>query len=222
MIEVATDTSNKRLAMQAYEQVLDLILNGGARPGDMVNERRLAEMLDMSRTPVRDALLMLEAEGLLERQGGRGLRIKQMQIEDYMDALQIRLMLEPEVARMATGRIPAADLDALEATLKAMLADAEAGAQADRAAVRDVDDRLHGLISDATENRQLSSIILMLRRQTQIFDLRSMPERFQDTAAEHLDILRSIRSGDAEAAATAMRAHLEQVRNSIINRLTRR
>lgn len=222
MIEVATDTSNKRLAMQAYEQVLDLILNGGARPGDMVNERRLAEMLDMSRTPVRDALLMLEAEGLLERQGGRGLRIKQMQIEDYMDALQIRLMLEPEVARMATGRIPAADLDALEATLKAMLADAEAGAQADRAAVRDVDDRLHGLISDATENRQLSSIILMLRRQTQIFDLRSMPERFQDTAAEHLDILRCIRSGDAEAAATAMRAHLEQVRDSIINRLTRR
>ena len=69
-----------------------------------------------------------------------------------------------------------------------------------RAAVRDVDDRLHGLISDATENRQLSSIILMLRRQTQIFDLRSMPERFQDTAAEHLDILRCIRSGDAEAA----------------------
>ena len=94
------NTPDKRLALQAYEQILDLILTGSAQPGELVNERRLADALKMSRTPVRDALLMLEGEGLLLRQGSRGLQVKQMRIEDFMDALQVRLLLEPPVARI--------------------------------------------------------------------------------------------------------------------------
>ena len=81
-----------RLAPRAYERLLALILSGELRPGDLVNERRLADLLGMSRTPVRDALLMLENEGLLERQGNRGLQVKQMRIEDYMEALQVRML----------------------------------------------------------------------------------------------------------------------------------
>ncbi|WP_319496273.1 GntR family transcriptional regulator [uncultured Cohaesibacter sp.] len=93
--------TSKRLAQQAYEQILELILTGKAEPGEMLTERRLAETLDMSRTPIRDALLMLESEGLLKRHGSRGLQVKQMRIEDYMEVLQIRQMLEPEAARLA-------------------------------------------------------------------------------------------------------------------------
>ena len=99
------NTPDKRLALQAYERILELILGGVAKPGELLNERRLAEALNMSRTPVRDALLMLEGEGLLLRQGSRGLQVRQMRIEDYMDALQVRLLLEPAVARMAAGRV---------------------------------------------------------------------------------------------------------------------
>ncbi len=211
---------DKRLALQAYEKVLDLILSGQARPGDLLNERRIAEMLDMSRTPIRDALLMLEGEGLLVRQGKRGLQIKQMRIEDFMDALQIRLLLEPAVSRMAAGKVAAAPLDELAETLESLLSHAAEG-PADREQVRSIDDRLHGLISDAAGNAQLSSIIRTLRRQTQIFDLRSLPERFHDTCREHLAIIAAVRGGDAEEAAAAMTRHLEQVRASIIARLTR-
>lgn len=211
---------DKRLALQAYEQILEMILNGGARPGELVNERRLAESLSMSRTPVRDALLMLEGEGLLLRQGGRGLQVRQMRIEDYMDALQVRLLLEPTVAGMAAGNVPAATMQALRAQIAALRA-LPPDQPTDRALARDIDEGIHGAISEAVENRQLSAIIRTMRRQTQIFDLRSMPERLADTCAEHLAILDAVEAGDPERAASAMAAHLARVRDSIIQRLTR-
>ena len=211
---------DKRLALQAYEQILEMILNGGARPGELVNERRLAESLSMSRTPVRDALLMLEGEGLLLRQGSRGLQVRQMRIEDYMDALQVRLLLEPTVAGMAAGNVPAATVQALRAQIAALRA-LPPDQPTDRALARDIDEGIHGAISAAVENRQLSAIIRTMRRQTQIFDLRSMPERLADTCAEHLAILDAVEAGDPERAASAMAAHLARVRDSIIQRLTR-
>jgi len=213
---------DKRLALQAYEQVLDLILSGQAGPGELVNERQLAMMLNMSRTPVRDALLMLEGEGLLVRQGKRGVQIKQMRIEDYLDALQIRLLLEPEVSRMATGKIDDAELAELQSELEALLETSKDGRRdVDRAVVRAVDDRLHGLIADAAGNQQLSAIIHTLRRQTQIFDLRSVPERFEDTCREHLEIIAALRDNDGQMAANSMTRHLQRVRASIIKRLTK-
>jgi len=211
---------DKRLALQAYEQILEMILNGGARPGELVNERRLAESLSMSRTPVRDALLMLEGEGLLLRQGSRGLQVRQMRIEDYMDALQVRLLLEPTVAGMAAGNVPAATVQALRAQIAALRA-LPPDQPTDRALARDIDEGIHGAISAAVENRQLSAIIRTMRRQTQIFDLRSMPERLADTCAEHLAILDAVEAGDPERAAAVMAAHLARVRDSIIQRLTR-
>lgn len=214
--------TDKRLALQAYEQILNLILSGAAQPGAMVTERRLAETLNMSRTPIRDALLMLEGEGLLIRQGSRGLQVKQMRIEDYMDALQVRLLLEPEAARLAAGHMPAAALNELEADLKTLLGHPEDGeGKPDRGSVRDVDDRLHGGIGDAAGNPQLAHIIRTLRRQTQIFDLRSMPERFDATCREHLAIVSALREGRGDDAAQLMRDHLSHVKDSIIGRLTR-
>jgi DNA-binding GntR family transcriptional regulator len=214
--------ADKRLALQAYEQILNLILSGQAEPGLMITERRLADTLSMSRTPIRDALLMLEGEGLLIRQGSRGLQVKQMRIEDYMDALQIRHLLEPEAARLAAGRIPTDLLDELSATLKMLLDDAADGtSKPERGSVRNVDDSLHGSIGDAAGNPQLAQIIRTLRRQTQIFDLRSVPERLESTCQEHLDIISALREGRGDDAADAMRQHLGQVRDSIIRRLTR-
>jgi DNA-binding GntR family transcriptional regulator len=211
---------DKRLALQAYEEILKLIENGAALPGEVVTERRLADRLSMSRTPVRDALLMLEAEGLLIRQGSRGLQVKQMRIEEYLDALQIRLMLEPTVARLAAGKMSDADIEELRTSLNGLLKETEA--EADRAIVRSVDEALHGGLARAVGNQQLAQIIQTLRRQTQMFDLRAMPERFEDTCQEHLALLDAVQSGDGEAAAKAMTVHLECVRDSIIAKLMRR
>lgn len=212
---------DKRLALQAYEQLLEEIQSGRIVPGALVNERKLAEAMGMSRTPVRDALLMLEGEGLLLRQGARGLQVKQMRIEDFMDALQIRQLLEPPVAGLAAGRVPAAVIADLRAQLADLLAQ-EGGGPADRLLVRTADEGLHDALAEAAGNPQLTGLIRMLRRQTQMFDLRAMPERLSDTCHEHLAILAAVEAGDAAAASAAMAGHLDRVRGSIIDRLSGR
>ncbi len=211
---------DKRLALHAYEQILDLIMGGKVGAGELMNERRLAEALNMSRTPVRDALLMLEGEGLLLRQGSRGLQVRQMRIEDYMDALQVRLLLEPAVARMATGRVPLPQVRACRARIEAAMAEYGDG-PADRDLVRSIDGEVHGMIIDVIENAQLSAIVQTMRRQTQMFDLRAMPERFAGTCEEHLRILDALEAEDGARAAAAMTEHLEAVRQSIIDKLSR-
>lgn len=213
--------ADKRLALQAYEQILELLLSGSIEPGWMATERRLAETLNMSRTPVRDALLMLEGEGLLVRQGSRGLQVRQIRTEDYMEALQVRQLLEPEAARIAAGRVSTSVLDSLSQELE-MLLDVAGGGKSkpDRAVVRELDDLLHDSISKATGNQQLVQIVKMLRRQTQIFDLRSMPERLDATCQEHLALVMALRKGDGDEAAALMKLHIENIRLCIIRRLT--
>lgn len=208
---------DKRLALHAYEKVLALILSGEAQAGSLVNERRLAEMLKMSRTPVRDALLMLENEGLVVRQGSRGLQVRQLRIEEFIHALQVRLLLEPEAARLAAERLKQIDLSALSDRLKTIRTNPES---VERDEVRDVDNTLHELIADAAGNPQMASVIRTMRRQTQIFDLKSVPERTESTCAEHMSIIRALGEGDRDAAGEAMKLHLEGVRRSIVARLT--
>ena len=216
-------TSEERLALNAYEQILQMVLSGEAAHGQMINERRLADMLGISRTPVRDALLMLEAEGLLVRQGTRGLQIRQMRIEEYMDALHIRQILEPEVARLAQGRISREDLQAIRDQLVELVdSKPSTGERPDREKVRAVDDLLHGSLAKAAGNPQLADIIRTVRRRTQIFDLRSIPQRFDETCAEHLAIIDALLEGDAQKASEAMRNHLDNVQGSILQTLASR
>jgi DNA-binding GntR family transcriptional regulator len=212
---------DKRLALQAYEQVLDLIMSGGLKPGTLVQERRLADHLAMSRTPLRDALLMLEGEGLLVRQPGRGLQVKLLNLDDFSDNLAIRRLLEPEAARIAAGRIGAGALADLEARLRQLLDAARGGASPERAVVREIDDDLHRAIADAAGNPQMAAIIQGLRRQTLMFDLRSVPERLEATCGEHLAIVAALAEGKGDAAAAAMALHLDGVRRSIVGRLSR-
>jgi DNA-binding GntR family transcriptional regulator len=210
----------KRLALQAYEQVLDLIMSRQIAPGTLLQERRLADHLQMSRTPLRDALLMLESEGLLIRQGSKGLQVKSMDIDDFIENLSIRKLLEPEATRLACGRIDRGLLTSIADRLNQLIAQAVDGSRApDRSDVRAVDDALHTAISEGAQNAQMASIIRNLRRQTQIFDLRSVPERFETTCREHLAIVQALLDAKPEDAADAMRAHLDGVRQSIIVRL---
>ena len=213
---------DKRLALHAYEQVLDLIMSGSLKPGTLVQERRLAQHLDMSRTPLRDALLMLEAEGLLVRQPGRGLQVKLLNLDDFMDNLAIRRLLEPEATRIAAGRIEAVVLDDLRTRLQQVLDAARSGSAPERAVVREVDDDLHRTIAEAAGNPQMAAMIQGLRRQTLMFDLRSVPERLEATCAEHLTIVSALAQGASAAAAEAMAVHLDGVRHSIVGRLSRR
>ncbi len=110
----------------------------------------------------------------------------------------------------------------LTARLRQVLDAARSGTAPERAVVREVDDDLHRTIAEAAGNPQMAAIIQSLRRQTLMFDLRSVPERLESTCGEHLAIVAALEQGKGAAAAEAMAIHLDGVRHSIVGRLSRR
>ncbi|WP_143089834.1 GntR family transcriptional regulator [Tropicimonas isoalkanivorans] len=202
--------------MVAYEVLLEKILSGELLPGSIIQERRLTEEIGVSRTPVRDALLMLENEGLLVRREPRMLQVKHMDTREYFDNLHIRQILEPEAASLAAQRVATAEVEALEARIEALAASDEP----ERAEIRATDERLHEMIGLNSGNPQLWRIVQGLRLQTLVFDVKSLPERRQATFAEHLTILGALKARNSDAARDAMFSHLENVRKSIIDHLT--
>ena len=121
---------------------------------------------------------------------------------------------------MTAGKMPLEKIQALRGALMGLLSSSES--KADRELVRGVDEALHGGLAEAAGNPQMAQIIQTLRRQTQIFDLRAMPERLEETCKEHLRVLNAVEAGDGAEAERAMLDHLEHVRDSIIAKLARR
>ncbi|WP_138472499.1 GntR family transcriptional regulator [Poseidonocella sp. HB161398] len=207
----------QRRSMIAYEVLLHKILTGELAAGSVIQERRLTAEIGVSRTPVRDALIMLENEGLLVRSAPRTLQVKHMDTRDYLDNIQIRQMLEPEAARLAATRLDLADIEAIGIRIRALI---DAPGEPARTELRATDEALHKMIAMGSGNPQIWRIIQGLRLQTQIFDLKSLPNRRAATFEEHLRILEALKARDPEAARAATNTHLANVRQSILDHLT--
>jgi DNA-binding GntR family transcriptional regulator len=217
-VRAATRVAPKSTTGATYEALLDRILRKALLPGTLLQERRLAEALGVSRTPLREALSRLEGEGLVVRQPGRALMVKPITINDYLDALDVRRLLEPEAAARSIGRLPAAETDVLREQIQMLLADPTPSPARHWA----VDDAVHEAIAAAGGSDLMAGIIRNLRRRTRIFNLTRMPDRFAPGCHEHLAILNAIAAGDAAGAREAMSAHLANVKTSIIQKLTER
>ncbi len=96
--------NEKSLIRQAYEQILQRILNRDYVPGQLLNRRDVAADLNMSMTPVREAMVQLEAEGLMETLPRRGTRIRMVRVEQVRDQLILRMALECQAARLYCGK----------------------------------------------------------------------------------------------------------------------
>lgn len=213
------DAAPRRLAHEVHRRLEDMIFSGRLRGGEVLTERRLAEALEVSRTPLRDALLMLENQGLLKRRGARYLEVRQMSVPEYMQVMNIRRLLEPEAARLCVGRIDLARLKGLREQLEALAGGPERRAD-DSAPSAAIDDALHGEIAAAAGNPLMADMIRDLRRRTRIFDLGRLPNRAGAVYREHIAIIAAIEQGDAAAAGAAMVGHLDNVKASIIGHLS--
>ncbi|BBK34932.1 GntR family transcriptional regulator [Allostella sp. ATCC 35155] len=212
---VAGDGFGKSLGDRAYDQLLDRMLEGGLPPGTLLQERALAEMLGISRTPVREALAKLESEGFVTRDASRLLVVREVPLQELMEILHVRTILETEAAGIAAGRIAATEL----AELRAMFESQLAGSPLDAGRVWSADERLHGLIVDSAGNVVLADTVRGLRRRTRMFNLKRLPERFEPGCREHLAIVAALEAGDGAAAREAVAAHLDNTRRSILTKL---
>jgi DNA-binding GntR family transcriptional regulator len=203
------------LTEQVYDQLIDILIRGELQPGDVIVERRMAERLNASRTPVREALGRLEAEGLVYKQPSRGVTVSPFSTEAFVELLNVRQLLEAEAARLAAGQIPQEQIEAIRTTLNAL--GEKPNPRLDE--IWEVDDILHGAVADAAGNRLLAGMIRDLRRRTHVFNAYRNPVTPKFTAEENLYLLDAIASGDPDRAERAMREHIESVKLAIIDRL---
>jgi DNA-binding GntR family transcriptional regulator len=203
-----------KLSTVAYGALLDMILRGTIAPGELVTERQIAARLGMSRTPVREAVRRLEGEGTLERQRDGALIVRPYSMEEFLQALAVRRLLEGEAARLAAGKMAPAVLAAARDRTERLRRDglAETARQDDR--------DFHAAIAEASGNPVLATTISDLRKRTAMFRLGRLPERVDQVCDEHLTILDALASGNGEAARAAMQSHIDNVRAHLLQRLT--
>ncbi|KAA0018137.1 GntR family transcriptional regulator [Salinicola corii] len=210
-------TRIQSLAGQAYQQLFEMIQLGRLPAGTLLQERSLAEALNISRTPVREALSRLEHEGFAIRVARGQLAVKAPSIHEYMEILRVRALLEGESAWHAAQRLGTEAIEVLTQQVTALLetpAEARTSEQLHR-----VDDALHNGIALASDNQLLARMVADLRLKTRVFDLAQVPERFEPGCREHLAILDRLHERDGQGARKAMETHIDNVRQSIINRL---
>lgn len=205
--------NGQTLSIMAYTSLLDMILRGEIVAGEAVTERQIAGRLGISRTPVREAVRRLEGEGTLERQRSGALVVRPYSLEEFLQALAVRRLLEGEAARLAAGKIPAEALAAARARTERLRADGMSET------ARQDDHDFHAAIAAASGNPVLATSIADLRRRTAMFRLGRLPERVDQVCDEHLAILAALGRADGEAARAAMQAHLDNVRSHLLQRL---
>jgi len=215
-LATATAPPDANLALVAYGRLRAMLLQGELAAGQAVQERRLADLLGLSRTPVRDALGRLEGERLLARNGGQ-LVVATITLHEIADILAIRRLLEGDAARQAALRMDATEIGAIRGAILGM---SDRGMTTDEAHWA-VDDVIHLGIAGASGNIELRRLVGELRQRTRMFGLHRIPARFGSGRREHLAILDAIEARAPDEARDRMQHHIDQARDAIIATLQR-
>jgi DNA-binding GntR family transcriptional regulator len=189
----------------AYWTIRDAIRSGVIQAGDRLDELELAAALDMSRTPVRDALRQLEAERLVEKAPSRGFIVPTMTIDDLVEIYEIREVLEGLAARRAAIRMGQAEIAALRETVERAERARDAG---DLTVLWEASNQFHRLLRGGTKNARLPRLLaLMLDAHRSLRLHEFAPERVGDAVAEHRAIFEAIAAHDGDAAERIARDH---------------
>lgn len=207
----------------AYARIRQAIVEGRYQPGQRLIEQRIAEEFSLSRTPVREALRRLEAEGLVHSEPNRGASVRDLSTDDLSDLYGLRARLEAYAAELAATRIEPAEVEALDAAI----ADFDAALRSDATdiettrAISDANQRIHGTVLAAARHEHLAQL---LERTVDI------PLSFQafrqfdraETERSHLfhQLIRdAIVAGDASRASALMLEHVLQGRDVLVAHL---
>jgi DNA-binding GntR family transcriptional regulator len=185
------------------------IIDGSYAPGDRLTEDRLAEAFGVSRNPVREAIRVLESEGLVVAQPRRSAVVATLSRQDVQDLFDVRLALEPLAARLAAQRAGPAAAAALH-EITAAAGAAAAARQLDR--VAELNTRFHATICGYSGNLLLRTMSERLHARLQWVYRRGAADRLTHSWAEHEGMLAAIRSGDGDRAAAEAGRHVRNAR----------
>lgn len=202
---MSSDDDSTPQGNAAYNRLLDALREGQLNPGDRLRETELAARFGVSRTPVREAIRQLEADGIVTHVPRQGASIRTLDYAEVMDLYEMRAVLEGTAARLAARAASGIEIEELfdmNQTLKGT------GIAADAFVLNR---QFHAAILDAAKNRFLSRSITSLQKALMILGPTTLtePDRAEKAVAEHFGVLDAIKSRDGELAEAAMRAHIE-------------
>lgn len=192
----------------------DRIVKGELSPGDRLVERRVSAELDTSRTPVREALKLLEADGLIEISLHRGAAVAPYRAKDARQLFDVIATLESLAARRLAEIIGTDALDALEVLHRQMLDFHHDG---DATAYFDINTMIHDRIVAEADNPVLAETHrrLIARARRGRFLAIMAPERLREAVQEHEMVMQAFRTGDVDAAAAVWERHLRHTGDSV-------
>jgi DNA-binding GntR family transcriptional regulator len=210
-----TPPSRDRIGDWAYSRLRDEILDGDLAPGSRLSVPDLARRLDVSRSPARESILRLVAEGLAEEVPHRGAFVADISTSQLSDLYSVRSVLEALAARLATEHATPASKKALRS---AMTAHREAIAEGDDAEVTEADMAFHRLVYEMSENTWLRDALLRLQGLVRLAMRTTLhaPGSRGQALDEHQALMEAILSGDPEAAESKAAKHVDRLRETLL------
>ena len=206
----AATLTPRALYQEVAERVLQRIFSHELAPGDWIDEMKLAEAYGISRTPLREALKVLAAEGLVTMKVRRGAYVTEVSRQDLADVYHLLSLLESDAAGAVAGCASPAQLGELQA-LHAQLEAAAAPGQVDRARFFALNERFHMRLLEIADNRWRTQMVTDLRKVMKLnrYDSLLKTGRIDESLAEHRALLAALLARDADAATARMREHFD-------------
>mgnify|MGYP003547313134 FL=1 len=197
----------RALYVEVAEQLRQRIFRRELEPGSWIDELKIAEDFGISRTPLREALKVLAAEGLVAMKVRRGAYVTEMSEKDLRDVYHLLSLLESDAAGVVAERATPEQ----QQTLRDLHAELESAA-GNREAFFSVNERFHMALLDMADNRWRSQMVADLRKVMKLNRHNSLLKqgRIEDSLNEHRAILAAMVARDASATARAMQAHFAQ------------
>lgn len=213
--------ANKNLKQKAYETIKNKIVNCVYQPGEFINEDMLCEELQMSRTPVRDALGRLEQENLIQIKSKVGVIVEPISFSNINMIYETRLLLEPYIVENYCGDLSEHVLETLAMTLE-QEAESFRGGTGETFAY---DDKFHQLLIGQSKNKYIIQTLHNVQSENsrlRILIGKASDERIRETLEEHKIIYEALAKVDAKTAAGAIRSHIKKSKEAAINGMIKR
>lgn len=215
IVELSSQRPGKRqihrqsLHAEAVDRLRDMIVEGELAPGSRIVEGALCEALDISRTPLREALKVLASEGLIELLPRRGARVTEVTAKEAGELFEVIASVEGLAAELVTSRITARDLERLEALHLRMN---KYHAERRRHDYFQLNHKIHQMIVQLADNDVLTATherLMVQARRSRYLAILSR-ERWDEAMAEHDQFMAALRARDAVRAGAIWRCHVQR------------
>ena len=199
----------KTLHEEIANNLRDMIMSGELREGDKIKENDLCHMMGISKTPLREALRVLSAEGLIRLIPNRGSYVTTPTFEEIKEMFDVMSVLEGVCARTAAEKMNDKDFSKLEKLHNKL---EESFRRRDQKKYIHQNNSYHALVQELAGNKTLNQIVNGLRQKILLYRFQSLnlPERFEQSIREHRDLLAAFRNRDPEKAEMLMTSHLKK------------